>query len=282
MTHDSVDLKDKLEKLKRRLAGLGRLAVAFSGGTDSALLLKVAAQVLPPADLLALTARAEIFPAWESAEAAALAAELEVEHLTTEVSALAVPKVAANPPDRCYHCKSVLFGKLRDLAASCGFSTLADGGNVDDLGDFRPGLRAARELGVVSPLQEAGLTKGEVRRLSAELGLPTWDKPAYACLASRFPYGRTITREELTQVERAEDFLRSLGFRQVRVRHHGQVARLEVEPEERRRFFDETLMDRVDRELRALGFAFAALDLAGYRTGGLNEAVPEAEREKYR
>ncbi len=277
----TFELEQKLKKLDARLTGLGRLAVAFSGGADSAFLLKAASRVLPAADILALTVKAEIFPAWEAAEAVALAADLKTEHVTLEVSALDVPEVAANPPDRCYHCKKNLFRYLLAEARRRGFTVLADGGNFDDQDDYRPGITAARELGVISPLAEAGLTKAEVREVSASWGLSTWDKPAYACLASRFPYGRALTREGLDQVERAEDFLRSLGFRELRVRHHGPVARIEVGGDERRRFFDEAFMDRTHDYIRSLGFAFVALDLAGYRSGGFNEAVPPAERKKY-
>jgi uncharacterized protein len=277
----SFGLEQKLKALDERLAGLGRLAVAFSGGVDSAFLLKAASRVLPAANILALTVKAEIFPAWEAAEAAVLAAGLNVEHLMLELSVLEAPEVAANPPDRCYHCKKNVFQYLRTQARQRGFTVLADGGNFDDRDDYRPGTAAARELGVISPLAEVGLGKAEVREASAAWGLPTWNKPAYACLASRFPYGRALTREALGQVERAEDFLRSLGFRELRVRHHGAVARIEVGAGERRRFFDESLMDQVHGHMRSLGFAFVALDLAGYRSGGFNEAVSPAERKKY-
>lgn len=275
------ELAIKLRHLLADLAGRGRLAVAFSGGVDSAFLLWAARRALPPADLLALTAQGPLFPRRESREAAELAEALGVSRLVLDFEALAVPLVAANPPDRCYHCKRALLERLTAAARERGFDLVADGGNLDDLDDFRPGARAVRELGIVSPLKEAGLTKTDIRRLSAENGLPTWDKPAFACLASRVPYGQALTRETLARVERAEDFLLALGFREVRVRCHDQVARLEVGADERSRFFDLNLMDRVHRELTALGFAFVALDLAGYQTGGLNRAVDQATRNKY-
>ncbi|MDL2227034.1 ATP-dependent sacrificial sulfur transferase LarE, partial [Deltaproteobacteria bacterium OttesenSCG-928-M10] len=258
-----VDITQKYRKLKRKLKSLGRVALAFSGGTDSTLLLKACAEALEPGDILALTARAAIFPAWETREAEDLAALYGLRHLVADFDALAVPAVAANPPDRCYHCKYNLFQKLIFLAGEEGFTTLIDGANLDDQNDYRPGSRAAAELGVVSPLRAAGLTKADVRELSRKKDLPTWDKPAFACLASRFPYGQAITREKLAMVEQAEQYLIDLGFREIRVRHHGEVARLEVGRGERRRFFDDDFIDEVHRHLKAMGFAFVALDLAG-------------------
>lgn len=274
--------QDKFRRLTERLKAAGRLALAFSGGVDSAFLLKAAALALPPENILAVTARAELFPRREGREAAELASALGLVHLVLDFDALSQPLVAANPPDRCYHCKKALFGDLIAAAAERGFPEVADGGNLDDADDYRPGARAVRELGVISPLKDAGLTKAEIRALSQEMNLPTWDKPAFACLASRFPYGRPITRAALARVEEAEDFLLSLGFKNIRVRSHDDLARLEVEAEDRPRFFDLAVMDLVDAKLRSLGFAFAALDLGGYRAGGLNSAVDQATRDKYR
>lgn len=276
-----TDLTDKLEHLRRLLTRSGRLAVAFSGGVDSAFLIRVARDILPRDHLLALTARSVLFPQWETREALELARSLDVPHLMLDIDALAVPGVADNPPDRCYFCKRALFGSLLAEARAQGFAAVADGGNLDDLDDYRPGARAVRELGVLSPLREAGLGKAEIRQLSAEMGLDTWNKPAYACLASRVPYGQPLTRETLERVEKAEDFLLSLGFRELRVRCHDRLARLEVGPEERPRFFDVQLMDRVHRELSALGFSFVTLDLAGYRSGSLNLDVGENDLAKY-
>ena len=272
----------KFKKLTENLAASGRLALAFSGGVDSAFLLKAARETLPPENILALTARADLFPRREAAEAAELAASLGLTHLIIDFDALAVPQVAANPPDRCYHCKRALFEKLLRAAAARGFPVVADGANLDDADDFRPGARAVRELGVVSPLKQAGLTKAEIRELSRYLGLPTWDKPAFACLASRFPYGQALTPEDLVRVEKAEDLLLSLGFKNIRVRSHGRVARLEVEPQDRPRFFSLELMDRLNADLKTLGFEFAALDLGGYRSGALNQSVDQTTLDQYR
>lgn len=275
-------LDEKYQNLAAILTGYGRLALAFSGGVDSAFLLKAAREALPPASLLAITAKAAIFPGWEAREAADLAAAVGVRHMTVDFEALEAPQVAANPPDRCYHCKKALFQKMIAEAGQQGFTVVADGGNLDDVDDYRPGARAIRELGVVSPLKEAGLTKADIRKLSAGLGLPTWNKPAFACLASRFPYGQTITGDKLKMVEQAEEFLLGLGFREVRVRHHGPVARIEVGSAERPRFFDETFMDQVERELRSFGFDFVALDLGGFRSGGFNQSVDQATLAQYK
>ena len=275
-------LDEKYEHLAETLKKYGRLALAFSGGVDSAFLLKSAREALPLESLLAVTARAAIFPGWESQEAAALTEALGVRHLVVDFDALATPHLADNPPDRCYHCKKSLFQKLIIEAEKLGFPVVADGGNLDDLDDFRPGARATRELGIVSPLKSAGLTKNDIRELSAGLNLPTWNKPAFACLASRFPYGQIITEDKLKMVERAEEYLLGRGFREVRVRHHGQVARIEVGSEERSRFFDEDFMSRVEKELRSFGFDFVALDLGGFRSGGFNRAVDQATMDKYK
>lgn len=276
-----TELLAKLDRLRRIITQSGRLAVAFSGGVDSALLIRAAREVLPGENLLALTARSALFPQWETREARELAQSLGVPQLMLDVDALAIPEVAANPPDRCYFCKKAIFGAVLAEARARGFETVADGGNLDDLDDYRPGARAVRELGVLSPLKEAGLSKAEVRELSAQMGLPTWNKPAYACLASRLPYGQPLTQESLERVEKAEDLLLALGFRAVRVRCHERLARLEVGPEERPRFFETQLMDQVHRDLTALGFSFVTLDLAGYRCGSLNIEVGEGDRTKY-
>ena len=262
------ELAQKMRTLENIIAGYGRVAVAFSGGVDSTFLLKVAA--LSPSQVVAITARALVFPAREAAEATALAQAMGVEQLEVEVDLLGAPLVRTNPPDRCYHCKKLILTSLLAQADELKISTVVDGSNLDDDGDYRPGARAVQELGVLSPLKKAGMTKDDIRKLSASLGLPTWNKPAYACLASRIPHGEVLSPKKLLQVEEAEDYLHDLGFGQVRVRHHGAVARLEVESHERGRFLDEKLMDQVHQKLKSLGFGFVALDLAGYQVGSLN------------
>ena len=264
------ELAQKMKTLEKILAGYGRLAVAFSGGVDSTFLLKVASLTLSPSQVVAVTAHALVVPAREVAEATALARAMGVEQLEVEVDLLGDPLIASNPIDRCYNCKKLILESLLARVKSRQIIIMADGSNVDDDGDYRPGARAVKELGVRSPLKKAGMTKADIRNLSAYLDLPTWNKPAYACLASRIPYGEPLTPKNLRQVEEAEDYLHDLGFKQARVRHHGPVARLEVESHERCRFLNEKLMEQVNHRLKLLGFDFVALDLAGYQVGSLN------------
>ena len=263
-------MHEKLEALKSMLKGYGRTAVAFSGGVDSTFLLKIAHDVLGDG-CIALTARSEVFPAREHSEASAFCLEEGVRHVVADVDVFSVEGFADNPPDRCYLCKRAIFGKMLQVAAAEGMSAVCEGSNVDDLGDYRPGLRAIAELGVESPLRACGLSKAEIRSLSAELGLPTSAKPSFACLASRFPYGRRITSAGLGMVESAEDFLRDAGFRQVRVRIHGDVARIEVEPDSLAAALE--MREAIASALKGMGFAYVALDLQGYRTGSLNERL---------
>lgn len=274
------DLDKKKRILEENLREYGSLAVAFSGGVDSTFLLKAALETLPQDKVLALTVQSELMPAREVTEASALAASIGGNHLVVKLDFLGLHQVASNPVDRCYHCKKYLLQTLLELVRTRGMSFLAEGTNVDDDRDYRPGTKAVRELGVVSPLKDAGLNKEDLRKLSAVYGLPTWNKPAYACLASRFPYGQHLTPENLAQVDQAEDFLLKLGFEEVRVRHHGTVARLEVGTQERCLFFNEELMDLVQVKLKALGFDYVALDLAGYRSGGLNQSLPLNPEDK--
>ena len=265
--------------LRRLEAIVGRhqsALVAFSGGVDSSLALAVAARALPAERVLAVTSNNETYLPSELEGAARFVRSLGVEHLVVNTRELDDPNYASNPTNRCYFCKNTLYSDLARLAEERGYDCVIDGANKDDEGDHRPGRRAAAEQGVISPLVEAGMTKAEVRELARELGLPVWDKPALACLSSRFPYGQEITAEKLAQVAHAEEFLRSRGFRQVRVRHHGDVARLEVGPDEMERAFAER--EDLVAELKAAGFLHVALDLAGYKSGSLNAALGKKGR----
>ncbi|MDD5170758.1 MAG: ATP-dependent sacrificial sulfur transferase LarE [Syntrophales bacterium] len=274
MIHDAGDmgLQDKLAELKHRIKELGSLAVAYSGGVDSTFLMKVAHEVIGDR-AIAVTARSSTFPEREFREAADFTRAEGIRHIVIQSEELDIEGFSDNPVNRCYLCKHELFSKITEVAKENGSKYIAEGSNTDDLGDYRPGMLAVKELGVVSPLREAGLGKDDIRQLSRQMGLPTWDKPAFACLSSRFPYGQRITPEKLQMVDRAEQFLLDLGFRQVRVRHHGDMARIEVSAAERSRFFDEALMDRVHERFREIGFSYTALDLRGYRTGSMNEVI---------
>lgn len=265
----------KYEALLSELKSLGRVVLAFSGGVDSTFLLRAAREALGD-DLKAVTILSPYIPKWEIEEAKQLVAELGVAYEIIE--APLIDSIRFNPEDRCYLCKTAVFSLIKENAARGGYDTVIDGTNFDDIQDYRPGLRALGELGVKSPLRDAGLTKAEIRALSKELGLPTWDKPPYACLLTRIPYGSELKVEDFEKIERAETFMMSLGFRAIRVRCHGDLARLEVAREDRSRLFDEALMDRISAKLKEFGFRYVSLDLAGYRTGSLNEAIGAASR----
>jgi len=276
MTGTGASAMDSALRAKRdRLVGLlretGGCVIGFSGGVDSTFLYAVAAEVLGDR-ALAVTATSETYPRRELDEARRLAEGIGGRHRVIVSEELDIPGFAENPRDRCFHCKSELFSKLRAIAVEEGIPHVADGSNADDRGDYRPGRRAIRELGVRSPLEEAGLSKNDIRELSREMCLPTWDKPAFACLSSRFPYGDRITREKLSRVGRAEEALRDLGLRVVRVRHHGDVARLELGPEEFARAAN-GLRREIVRRVKAAGYPYVALDLQGYRTGAMNEVL---------
>jgi uncharacterized protein len=262
------------EKYRRLLELIGRLdgaAVAFSGGVDSSFLCHAAAAALG-ARAVAVTIVSPMLPKSEIDGARALARQVGIEHILVEETEID-EEVAANPGERCYFCKKIEFGAVMRAAGERGITAVLDGSNMDDLGDYRPGKRALEELGVESPLREAGLHKEEIRELSRRFDLPTWDKPAFACLASRIPYGERIDREKLARIEGAEEALRAAGFRQFRVRSHGDIARVEVAPEERRRFFDEAFLDGLSRSIKSCGFLYAAFELEGYTMGSLNRAI---------
>ncbi len=266
-------LEKQLRELEATVAPYGSALVAFSGGVDSSLALAIAARALPKERVLAVTSNNETYLPSELGQAEALACSLGVEHLVVNTRELDDPNYARNPANRCYFCKSTLYSDLKMIAQEKGYACVVDGANKDDEGDYRPGRKAAKELGVLSPLALAGLSKAEVRKLAMYLELPTWDKPALACLSSRFPYGQEITPEKLAQVARAEEFMRGQGYRQVRVRHHGEIARLEVGPAELERAFRER--DEISTELKAAGFLYVTLDLTGYKPGSLNAALKQ-------
>jgi len=262
----------KYHDLQDILRNMGSVLVAFSGGVDSAFLLKTAKDVLHDG-VLAVTATSEIQLSHELEEARTLATDIGAEHTVVQTQEMEDETFVSNPCDRCYHCKKMIFGALRRIAEEREIPFILDGSNADDTSDYRPGMKALEELGIRSPLKEAGLTKAEIRELSKTTGLPTWNKPAFACLASRIPYGDRITTEKLRRIDEAEAFLREQGIVQVRVRDHGSVARIEVSPEDKSKFSDDRFAQQVNTKLKELGFTYVALDLEGYRTGSLNSNV---------
>ena len=266
------DLFNKYDELKKMLQGFGSVAVSFSGGVDSTFLLYAAKEALGE-NAIAVTVRSHSFPKREFGEAKALCESLGVRQLICEVDELEIEGFSQNPRNRCYLCKHKIFEKIREIAEREKITVIAEGSNLDDNGDYRPGLRAIEELGIQSPLRSIGFTKKEIRELSAYFKLPTWDKPSMACLSSRFVYGETITKEKLEMVEKAEQLLKDLGFRQVRVRIHGDVARIEILPEEFEKMLSEDIRNRITASFKSYGFGYVTMDLTGYRTGSMNEVI---------
>jgi pyridinium-3,5-biscarboxylic acid mononucleotide sulfurtransferase len=266
-------LQDKIAACRRRIEQLGRVIVAFSGGVDSTLLLALSAATLGAENVLAVTGVSPIHPPIELERARRMTGQLGVELVEVKTNELYDPQFVANAPNRCYHCKSGLLCRLRELAQQRGFAAVTTGANADDTGDFRPGLEAGRQFGAVNPLLEAGLTKAEIRAVSRALDLETWDLPGEACLATRIPYGQEITTDKLSRIGRGEEFLHELGFSQCRLRDYGEIARIEVQPKDIARAAQ--LAEPIATALRRLGYQYVALDLEGYRMGSMNEVIVE-------
>ena len=263
-------MNEKLEFLKNYLKNLGSVAVAFSSGVDSTFLLKVAYDVLGD-DVVAITAKSCSFPKRELTESEEFCKQNGIRHIIVESEELKIDGFAENPPNRCYLCKSELFNKMKKAVHELGIENIVEGSNTDDDGDYRPGLIAVKEHGVLSPLREANLSKAEIRELSKEMGLPTWEKQSFACLSSRFPYGEEITEEKLIMVDKAEQYLLDRAFHQLRVRIHGTVARIELQKNEFARLLE--IADDVTAYFKEVGFTYVALDIQGYRTGSMNETL---------
>jgi len=265
---------NKLDKLKSIIKSYGSMAVAFSGGVDSTLLAKVAYEVLGD-KAIAITIHGNMHAGYEIEEAKQLAKDIGIKHIIKAVDAFNIENFVQNDDLRCYYCKKAVFSTIQEIAATHGVKTIGDGSNVDDLGDYRPGMKALEELEVRSPLLEAGLTKQDIRDLSKQYGLYTWEKAAFACLATRIPTDEEITEVKLRKIEKAEHYLIEKGFVQFRVRCHGDMARIEVDPEERIKFYNEDFMTDVDKMFKQFGFRYVSLDLSGYRKGNMNNVRKE-------
>lgn len=267
-----MNIHEKYNALREYISSLRSAAIAFSGGVDSTFLLKVSHDVLGD-KAMAVTVSSCLFPQRELSESKHFCESNHIMQIVFTFDELNIKGFTDNPPDRCYLCKRELFSRIKAIAHEHKLEHVIEGSNLDDLKDYRPGMKAIDELGIKSPLRVAGLTKAEIRTLSRELGLSTWDKPSYACLASRFVYGEMISREKLKMIEHAEDLLLSLGFKQERVRIHGNIARIEIMPEDFTRIIQEDMRKRIYDSLKAMGFSYVTLDLSGYRTGSMNETI---------
>lgn len=278
MENVDKELLEKYDALKKYIKSFGSVAVAFSSGVDSTFLLYASKEALGD-QAIAVTASSCSFPKRELDEAKAYCKSMGIRHLIVRSEELEIEGFSQNPANRCYLCKKELFEKIREIAGSEGIAEIAEGSNLDDNGDYRPGLIAVAELGIKSPLREVGFTKKEIRTLSRYLGLPTWEKQSFACLASRFPYGETISEEKLRMVDQAEQFLLDMGFHQLRVRIHGDIARIELMPEEFPRFLSEEVRSQVNEHFKKIGFHYVTLDIQGYRTGSMNEVLEDTNVE---
>jgi len=275
---DKISVEEKAANLKKIIHDMGTVLIAFSGGVDSTFLAVTAHEVLGNKSL-AVFASSPVAPPMEKEDAASIARQFGLNFRTIDSREMDNPDFVANPPERCYYCKKELFSELKPIAMEEGLAWIADGTNADDLGDYRPGRKAGYEADIRSPLLEAGLTKDEIRKLSKEKGLPTWDKPASPCLASRIPYGIAVTAETLYKIAQGEIYLRSLGLRQLRLRHHGDIARIELDEKDMERVMKVDVRRGIVEHLKKLGYKYITLDLTGYRTGSLNEVLGITDQE---
>jgi pyridinium-3,5-biscarboxylic acid mononucleotide sulfurtransferase len=273
-----LNVEEKLEKLKKTLREMGTVLIAYSGGVDSSFLAVTAHEVLGQHSL-AVFASSPVAPPMEKEAAGSLAHQFGLRFRIIESNEMDNPDFVANPPERCYYCKRELFSELKPIALAEGLKWVADGTNADDLSDYRPGRKASAEAGIRSPLLEVGLTKAEIRQLSRAQGLPTWDRPASPCLASRIPYGIPVTAETLNKIAQGEKYLHNLGLRQVRLRHHGDIARIELDQPDMAKIIKTDIRQGVIEHFKALGYKYVTLDLTGYRTGSLNEVLGIANQE---